>query len=133
MSLHSAPLDLDNFAESDSTGLSVNLDLFSYWATHGYPVDDIIEAYSVVNEKVGDENSSHVVLKVQTLSKPLDRADAAVDQTTLFVCDCRDYRFNLGVDLEQKSVTSWGQCKHVLECSKSAKAKQDEQQSELGY
>jgi len=96
-------------------------------------VDEIKQAYCVVHEKPQEENTSHIVLKVQTLSRPLSAADALTDKHNLFVCDCRDYQFNQGVDLESKRITEWGNCKHVRECSKSARAEADDSQSELDF
>lgn len=129
--IHAAPLDLDNLAESDDTSLAVNLDVFSYWYENGYPVDGIVEAYCVVNVKRDNENTGHTVLKVETLSKPLDKADVVADQTEVWACDCKGYQHHYSVDLEDTPVTEWDACPHIEACDKSAKAKNDDNQDTL--
>lgn len=129
--IHTAKIDLDNFAESDSTSLCVNLDVFSYFYEFGYPVDEILEAHSAVNVKTDDENTGHLVVRIQTLSKPIDQADAAVDQIEKWACDCGSYQYHVSVDLEEQSITDWGHCKHVKAVDPSVRAKNDPDQSEL--
>jgi len=73
--LHSGEIDTEQMQDAE-------LDVSSYLKTSGYPIDDIIEAYAVVSVKNQSENTGHIVLKIQTLSKPIDEADAVEDQTT---------------------------------------------------
>lgn len=126
-----AELDLEQFANSDSQQLPIEFDVWSYWYEHGFPVDSVIEAHSAVSRKSNEENSGHVVAKVETLEKPLERADAAVDDTTVWCCDCKGYQFHYSVDLEDYSVTEWGACPHIEAVSKVEKAKSDDNQTEL--
>jgi len=107
------------------------IDVVSYLSTHGYPIDDILEAYAVVSVKTEAENSGHLVLKVQTLSKPIDEADAVDDQMIQWLCDCRDFQFNRSVDLDERKLREWGSCKHIQEVSKSQRAAEDRNQLSL--
>jgi len=107
------------------------LDVFNYLRTNGYPIDDILEGHAVVSVKRQAENTGHLVLKIQTLSKPIDEADAIEDQTTEWVCDCKDYQFNQSVDLEKKRLANWGMCKHIRGVNKSVKAEADNKQNTL--
>lgn len=116
--LVSAPLDLEQF-QADSHTHPVHLEVWSYWYEHGYPVDELTDAYSVIHVKEGVENSSHVVCRVQSLEMPLDEADAAVDDTVVYSCDCRDYQYNRGVDLEEERLPEWGDCIHIEEVKNS--------------
>jgi len=122
--LHSGQIDTEQMQDAE-------LDVTSYLRTNGYPIDDIIEAYAVVSVKNQSENTGHLVLKIQTLSKPIDEADAVQDQTTKWICDCKDYQFNQSVDLEKKRLADWGTCKHIREVNKSAKAAEDNRQLSL--
>jgi hypothetical protein len=112
----------------------IQLEVFSYLNTHGYPVDEIVEAYSVTSMKKDPQkdDTGHIVLQVQTLSKPMGEADAVADRTTEWVCDCKDYQFNKSIDLESRALAEWDSCKHIKEVSKSEKAVADERQSQLG-
>jgi len=107
------------------------IDVVSYLSTHGYPIDDILEAYAVVSVKTEIENSGHLVLKVQTLSKPIDEADAIDDQMIQWLCDCRDFQFNQSVDLDERKLREWGSCKHIQEVSKPQRAAEDRNQLSL--
>ena len=124
MMLHAGEIDTEEMQDAE-------LDVSSYLKTDGYPIDDIIEAYAVVSVKNQSENTGHLVLKIQTLTKPIDEADAVEDQTTKWICDCKDYQFNKWVDLEKKRLADWGTCKHIREVSKSAKADADNKQNTL--
>jgi hypothetical protein len=110
----------------------IELQTFAYLQTHGYPINEIREAYAVVSEKADADDTGHIVLQVQTLSKPMGEADAVADRTTEWVCDCRDYQYNQSVDLAERALSAWGSCKHIKEVSKSEKAVADERQSQLG-
>jgi len=122
--LHSGEIDTEQMHDCE-------IDVVSYLSTHGYPIDDILEAYAVVSVKTETENSGHLVIKVQTLSKPINEADAVDDQMIQWLCDCRDFQFNRSVDLEKKRLADWGRCKHIREVNKSAKAEADNKQNTL--
>jgi len=126
-----AELDLEQFANSDSQQLPIEFNVWSYWYEHGFPVDSVMEAHSAVSRKSGEANSGHIVAKVETLSKPLDRADVAVDSCTVWCCDCKGYQFHYSVDLEEYSVTGWEACPHIEAVAKEARAQNDEQQETL--
>lgn len=130
--IHTAKLDLEQFQDKpDSAELPIEFDVWSYWYSCGYPVDDIVDAYCAVHTKQDDEDSSHIILKVQTLSKPLDRADVISDSTTLWTCDCKAYAYHEKVDLEETPITEWGYCKHIESVEPSIKAQGDENQESL--
>jgi hypothetical protein len=122
--LHSGEIDTEQMHDCE-------IDVVSYLSTYGYPIDDILEAYAVVSVKTEAENTGHLVIKVQTLSKPIDEADAVDDQMVQWLCDCRDFQFNRSVDLEKKRLADWGRCKHIQEVNKSAKAEADNKQNTL--
>lgn len=129
--LISAPLDLDQFQTVKDGETCLNLSVWSYWADHGYPVEAITGAWTVINDKVEDINTSHIVVKVETLEKPLDEADVAADGTELYACDCRDYQYNRSVDLQERYLTEWDDCKHIRAVSREAKANADDNQQTL--
>jgi len=123
--IHTGKLDTEQFGSD-----GVELEVFSYLYDNGYPVDSIEEAHAVVSEKDKD-NTGHIVLKIQTLRKPLKEADATTDQTTKFVCDCKAFQFHHSVDLEERYLSEWDSCKHINAVSKVEKAKADENQDTI--
>jgi len=72
--LHSGEIDTEQMQDAE-------LDVLSYLKTNGYPIDDTLEGHAVVSVKNQSENTGHLVLKIQTLTKPIDEADAIEDQT----------------------------------------------------
>lgn len=110
--LVTASLDLDQFHDTDTTH-PLTLNVWSYWYSNGYPVEDVVGAWTVIHEKPDSANTSHVVCEVETLEVPLSEADAAVDGTTEYACDCRDYQYNQGVELGERRLGEWGECKHI--------------------
>jgi len=126
--LISAPLDIEQFVGDSPL---FELEVFSYFYENGYPVESIEEAYTVIHEKTDDENTSHIVLKVETLSKPIDVADVAVDSVTKYCCDCKAYQFHHSVDLEERYLSEWGACKHIKSVSREEKAKADDNQDTI--
>ena len=121
---HSGEIDTEQMHDCE-------IDVVSYLSTHGYPIDDILEAHAVVSVRTEAENAGHLVIKVQTLSKPIDEADAVDDQMIQWLCDCRDFQFNRSVDLEERKLREWGSCKHIQEVSKSQRAAEDRNQLSL--
>jgi hypothetical protein len=122
--IHTGKLDVEQFIED------IEIEVFSYLYDNGYPVDDIEEAHAVVSEKK-EENTGHIVLRIQTLTKPLNEADATTDQTTKWVCDCKAFQFHHSVDLEERYLSEWDSCKHINAVSKVKKAQADENQDTL--
>jgi len=104
--LYAGEIDIEQFDDAE-------LDVFSYLKTNGYPINGILEAYSVVSVKTYEKNMGHIIMNIQTLSKPIDEADAVDDQMNKWICDCKDYQFNRSVDLEEKTLADWGKCKHI--------------------
>lgn len=129
--IHTAEIDLDQLAESDAHSKPIELDVWAYWYENGYPVESVLEAHSAVNAKQDDDNTGHIVVKVETLSKPLNRADVVEDTVAIWSCDCRDYQFNQSVDLEETSVTEWSHCKHIIAVDRTLKAANDENQDTI--
>jgi len=125
--IHTAELDLDSFGEDTP----IELDVFNYLRTNGYPVDELTEAHAILNQKPDKDDTGHMVIQIQTLSKPLDLADAATDQYEMWCCDCRGFQFHEGVDLEEQRITEWGHCKHIESVDKSIKAQNDDHQHTL--
>ena len=126
--LISAPLDIEQFV---GDGPLFELEVFSYFYDNGYPIETIEEAYTVIHDKIEEENTSHIVLKVETLAKPLDVADVAVDKTEKWVCDCRDFQFNRSVDLTERYLSEWETCQHIQAIDKAARAIADNNQETL--
>jgi len=77
--LHSGEIDTEQMQDAE-------LDVTSYLRTNGYPINDMIAAYAVVSAKNQTKDTGHLVLKIQTLSKPIDEADAIKDQTIKWIC-----------------------------------------------
>ncbi len=129
--IHTAELDLNQLGIDDATEKPIQLGVFNYWASHGYPVESILEAHTVVHSKDTSENTGHIVLKIETLERPLDVADLVEDKTEMWVCDCRDFQYNQSVDLSERWLTEWGICKHCLSVSREERAKADENQDTI--
>jgi len=129
--IHTAPIDLEQLAEGDSTSKPIELDVWSTWYSHGFPVDEIVEAYCAVHEKVDAEDTAHIVTKVQTLEKPIDHADIVADSATRWACDCGRFQYHEKVDLEMNTVMDWGNCHHIESVDKSLRADQDKNQETL--
>lgn len=129
--LISAPLDVDQFQTVKGGERVFELAVWSYWYDNGYPVESIEEAHTVIHEKDDEENSSHIVCKVQTLEVPINVADVVADQTTKWVCDCKRFQYQEGVDLEERRLTDWGNCHHIQAVSRTARANADEDQDTL--
>lgn len=123
--IHTAELDLDRFPE-----VELEFDVFSYFYDHGYPVD-ITELHSVVNQKPQDEDSGYLVAKITTTEVPLDEADVATDEISMYACSCPAFQFQEVPDLKETTITDCGQCKHLRSVDPVAKAKADENQTEL--
>jgi hypothetical protein len=131
--IHTAELDLEQFGQGDVEGRPEQfwLDVFNYWVDNGYPIDSLLEAYSVVHKKQDSEDTAHVVLEVQTLSKPKDMADIVADETTMYACDCKGYQYHYYVDLDEKRLLDWGYCPHIDAVDPTVKAENDESQQTL--
>lgn len=129
--IHTAELDLDQLASTEGSHKPIELEVWSYWYESGFPVESIVEAHSAVNQKPDSENTGHIVVKVETLSKPLNRADVVEDKTTVWCCDCKGFQFHYSVDLAHKSITQWGACPHIEAVEKGIRAKNDENQETL--
>lgn len=113
MTLYSAPLDLEQFANSGNLQLPIEFSVWTYWQTFGYPIEEIQAAYTVIHERDGEEDTGHIVLKITTLEKPIDTADAGADQFEMHCCDCARFQYHEGVDLEETPITEWGECHHI--------------------
>lgn len=131
--IHTAELDLEQFGQDDVEGRPEQfwLDVFNYWVDNGYPIDSLLGAHSVVHKKQDSEDTAHVVLKVQTLSKPKDMADIVADETTMYACDCKGYQYHYSVDLDEKRLPDWGYCPHIDAVDPTVKADNDESQQTL--
>lgn len=129
--IHTAELDLEQFSTETEESNLLTLDVWSYWHDNGYPVESILEAHSALSQKATEENTGHIVLKVESLSKPLNRADVVEDSISVWCCDCKGYQYHYSVDLEQQGITDWKSCPHIKAVSKAERAKADDQQTEL--
>lgn len=124
-----APIDLEQLRDEGS--LPVQFAVFSYWESYGYPIEQVVEAHSAVSRKQDEEDSGHIVAKVETLAKPLNRADVVEDTIEKWTCDCGAFQYHHNADLEVDQITDWGVCKHIEAVDKHTKAKNDENQSRL--
>lgn len=129
--IHTAQLDLSQFGSDDDTHKPVWLDVWNYWNTHGYPIESIVEAHTAIHKKPDDEDTSHVVLKVETLSKPLDEADVAADTIQKYACDCKGFEYHYSTDLAENRIAEWGVCPHIESVDPTIKAKSDDAQTSL--
>lgn len=111
-SMISAPLNTESFGSPD-IGPKISPAVLSYWVNQGYTVDRAVDAYTVISIKEGKENTSHVVQKVATYDKPILHVDVVEDVMHKWVRDCKDYRHNQGVDLEERTLSEWDHCKHI--------------------
>jgi len=97
---------------------------------NGYPVDQIVETHTVKRE---DSETAHLVLKIETLSKPPTHPDSDVvaDTMTLWVCDCWAWRGSSADVSEGQPLTECGTCPHTEAVDKSVRAANDESQEQL--
>lgn len=99
---------------------------------NGYSVDELLEAHAV---KRSESEVAHLVLKVQTYSKPMSHPelDLTEDRISLYCCDCSDFRYRKAADVSDGvSPTECGPCAHIKSVSKVENAKADDSQTELG-
>ena len=127
--IFTAPIDLDQLRNEGT--LPVQFAVFNLWESYGYPIEQVVEAHSAVTRKQDSEDTGHIVVRVETLSKPLNRADVVEDAIERWACDCGAFQFHNNADLEGERITDWGVCKHIEAVDKKAKAKNDENQSRL--
>lgn len=99
----------------------------------GLPVEDITKRYQALSVKE-DGNSAYEVMKVETLNYPIDIADAAADQTSMWVCTCPGWIFHHNADFpDDKRPSEVDDCPHVERCKrKEREAVDDENQASLG-
>ena len=104
-----------------------------YLRSQGYKVESINEAHSVDS---GSRDVSHLVVNITTFDKPKDSPslDVVADEVDLWVCSCEDWQYNQSADVSEDMVkpSDSGRCKHILSVDRVERAKNDENQAELG-
>lgn len=81
----------------------------------GYPVDDFTDVHAGVTVKQDDEDSSYLVGRLETLKRPTEQADVAVDQYEFWACSCPDFHYRQFPDLDaDEGIESVGECPHVV-------------------
>ena len=90
------------------------LDCMDWLQKAGYPVDAFEDVHAGVTVKADSEGSSYLVGRLETLTKPTEDADVAVDQHEFWACSCPDFHFRQFPDLEEgESIEGVGECPHV--------------------
>ena len=104
-----------------------------YLRSQGYSVDAINEAHTVESTS---RDISHLVVNISTYDKPKDSPslDVVADEVDLWVCSCEDWQYNQSADVSEDMVkpSDSGRCKHILSVDRVERAKNDENQAELG-
>jgi hypothetical protein len=120
--IKSAPLDSEYISE-----IEIESEIHGWMQDNGYPVDLTNRAYTVISES----GSGYLVYEVETLAKPIDRADSVVDSMTVWLCTCADMRFRRVPDFSEGSPKDISQCKHCIAARKELRAENDENQQTL--
>jgi DNA-binding transcriptional MerR regulator len=96
---------------------------------NGFTIDGIENLHAIPSES--DKEQAYLVGQIQTYTKPKDHPELDVieDQITIPCCSCWSYRQNSNDVTEGKS--PGGTCKHCKKAYRVAKAKQDDNQTEL--
>lgn len=123
--IHTGQLDTERLTDTPP------LEVVGYWVDNGYPVNGLVEAHTAVSRKKDSDDTGHIVMKIETLERPLSEADVVKDQTTEWVCSCPAYQYHCNVDLTNKRLSEWRPCKHIKAIAKAEKAKADENQRSL--
>jgi len=82
------------------------------------------------------DDHAYLVAKVWALDREIDRADAAEDTETLYLCSCDDFWFNQSREMDllhepSVSLSDIDTCKHIRAEYKSLKAQNDDNQDTL--
>ena len=98
---------------------------------------ETLELHAVAHDKPDEDSTAHIVAKVRCLSKPLEDADASVDEIELWTCSCRGYLFHRmrrspGDDeiLSPPQIDAAGD-KHIQTVAKHLRAEVDQGQGTL--
>jgi len=126
------PLNADNLnakiTEAGETNIEPNY--LGFLRENGYSVDELLQAHTV---KRSDSERAHLVLKVQTYTKPMDHPDLDVvtDKSPLWVCDCWNFREHSADVSNGEPPTACDPCPHIKQVSKVENAKADSDQDTL--
>lgn len=99
--------------EYSDGALIARLDCMDWLQKAGYPVDDFTELHTGVSVKTDSDDSGYLVGRIETLSKPVEDADVAVDQYSFWACSCPGFHYHRFPDLDSESIEGVGECAHV--------------------
>lgn len=118
---------------SDEFAINLVPMFFEFLRDSGRPIEDIKTVYNGVSLKE-DGDKGYIVCEIETLEYPLDMADAAEDQVSVWCCSCPDYTYRRSPDLRENERPSQAdECVHIKKCKrKERQAVDDESQTQLG-
>lgn len=101
-----------------------------YLRSQDYRIDGIEGLHAVPSDSSKD--TAHIVAQIQTYNKPTTHGDYLDHGLTLWVCDCWSYR-ETSADVSKSFVqpSQSGECKHIQQVDKVARAQNDDQQETL--
>ena len=106
--------------------------IIQYLRQNGYTIEEVLEAHTVPSNS--NPELVHDVLLISTYEWPTNhpKLDYEAHRIEVWCCDCWNYRSE-SPDIAQTDVTPdmLPACKHIKQCSKVQKAKEDNQQSTL--
>jgi len=121
--------------ENTQEGVVLEPQYLGFIRSQGYKIRNIQERHTVESS---DGEHAYLVFKIATYQYPqgsglLDVGDPE-QQVSTFVCSCPDFRFNQSADIRDANTSpdDSGACRHIKSVSKVQRAKDDNQQLELG-
>ena len=129
--LHSDHLRIDSTAMGQ---LIIEPEYLGFLRSNGYNIEGINKVHTVESNS---RDTAHMVLSFNSYEYPVDHPelDFEAHKTTLWACSCEDFRYNKSVDVSKDGIkpTEAKACRHIKECSKVERAKEDENQSTLAF
>lgn len=123
------PTDTDEL----ENGVDVTLPTWcqSLLRDNGYQWD--IKSHQIaINLKPEKEDSVYHLVTIETTSVPFEQSDVVADSIEIMVCQCASQVFYHSPENPEQTIEDFSRCKHGKKArDKSAKAKEDPNQSEL--
>ncbi len=127
------PLSNDADKPAADGALILRLDCMRWMQEAAYPVENIMDVHTNVSVKHDDEDSAHVVCRIETLSRPLPEADAAADNYEFWACSCPGFHYHRFPKFDEgESIEAVGECTHIEAVRRSRREVAGEGQAQLG-
>ncbi|SIS00054.1 hypothetical protein SAMN05421858_5091 [Haladaptatus litoreus] len=122
---------LDVRYDAEQSAMVVQPEFVTWMQEAGYPVESL-EMEESVSVKPGEDNSGNLLFVVETLSRPVDEADAVADSFTFLGCSCPGFGYHRFPALDDgEPITAVGECSHVEAWRKRRRDERDDGQQPL--